>query len=588
MYDERDNDHIENSGFNTEPNPDERAEDIREEGGYNSYYTHTGDDAGVQDGDMASESQEAEPLHMAEVAEEATAVPVAEETPDTTNPNQNQQQSGFYHYSYDRSDRNQSGRTDYQEYRQTGSFYDQPELPKKEGRLFSKFVMCAGLAVVFGVVASAAFQITDYVGGKITPTETEARIEKAEITAAETEISLQAETNSGVTPASTGSDVSQVAENTMPSIVAITNKGVEEVQSLFYGQSYKQETESAGSGVIIAQSDTELLIATNNHVVDGAEELTICFTVEADDPESIVVEAQVKGTDPDHDLAVVAVDLADIADDVKSKIKVVQIGDSENLKVGQQVVAIGNALGYGQSVTVGYISALDREVTVDNVTNNLIQTDAAINFGNSGGALLNSSGQLIGINSVKAAASGVEGMGYAIPMKTAEPILNDLMNQTTRSKVDETEKGYMGITPVDVSEEARQVYDMPAGAFVYQVSEGSAAAEAGIVKGDIIVKIDGVSVSSQSELLSRMNYYKVGETVEVVVATAEGGEYKERTVSITLGERPADADTQETQAEEGQQPNGGEYGEDGEMMPYGDGFQDGYSDEDGEVFQFPR
>lgn len=582
MYDERDNDHIENSGFNTEPNTDESAEEIKEEGSYNSFYTHAGEDELVQNEEISSESQQEEPIN---IVEEVAADPVAEETPDPVYPNQNQQQSGFYHYSYDNSNRNQ---TDYQEYRQTGSFYDQPEPPKKEGTLFRKFAICAGLAVVFGVVGSAAFQVTDYVGRKITPTETEAKIEKAEITAAETEVSLQSETNAGVMPTSLGGDVSQVAESTMPSIVAITNKGVEEVQSLFYGQSYKQETESAGSGVIIAQNDTELLIATNNHVVDGAEELTVCFTVEAEDPDSVVVEAQVKGTDPDHDLAVVAVDLADISADVKSKIKVVQIGDSENLKVGQQVVAIGNALGYGQSVTVGYVSALDREVTVDNVTNNLIQTDAAINFGNSGGALLNSSGQLIGINSVKAAASGVEGMGYAIPMKTAEPILNDLMNRTTRSKVADEEKGYMGITPVDVSEEARQVYNMPAGAFVYQVSEGSAAAGAGIVKGDIIVKIDGVSVASQSDLLSRMNYYKVGETIEVVVAAAESGEYKERTVSITLGERPADAAPQETQVEEGQQPDGGGIsGEDDGLIPYDDGYQDGYGNGDGDVFQFP-
>lgn len=454
-----------------------------------------------------------------------------------------------------------------------------------------KFVVCAGLAVVFGVVGSVAFQITDYVGGQFAVQETEAQIPEIDaVTIPETQVSAETDANKTV---STGGvvDISQVAENTMPSIVAITNTGVAEVQGLFYGQSYEQKTESAGSGVIISQNDEELLIATNNHVVEGAEELTVCFTIEAEDPDEAVVEAVVKGTDPDHDLAIIAVSLSDISADVRSKIKVAQIGDSEGLKVGQQVVAIGNALGYGQSVTVGYVSALDREVTVDNVTNNLIQTDAAINFGNSGGALLNTEGQLIGINSVKAAASGVEGMGYAIPMKTAEPILGELMNRTTRAKVAEAEKGYMGLSPVDVSEEARQVYNMPAGAFVYSVTEGSPAAEAGIVKGDIIVKIDGVSVTSKNDLFGRMDYYKVGETIEVVVAAAESGEYKERTVSITLGERMEAAGTsQDESGDDSQQVPDGQDGQDDQngyggqgQMPFGDSYG-----EDEDVFRFPQ
>ena len=348
----------------------------------------------------------------------------------------------------------------------------------------------------------------------------------------------------------------------MASIVAITTVSVQQVQSMFFGTT-EQEEEGSGSGIIVAQNDDELLVATNNHVVDGAETLSVCFTVDVEEPEDLVVEGQIKGTDPSNDLAVVAVKLKDIPDTVKSKIKVIEMGDSDQLKVGQQVVAIGNALGYGQSLTVGYVSALNREVTVDNVTNELIQTDAAINFGNSGGALLNTSGQLIGINSVKAAATGVEGMGYAIPINTASPILGDLMNRTTRSKVDTDEKGYMGITLVDVSDEAKEIYSMPSGAFVYSVEEGSAAEKAGIKKGDIITKFDGAAISSRDELLSRMDYYKAGETVDVVLSSANGGEYEERTVSITLAVKPTTGETTQSESSQGRQQDRS-YGEPGQ------------------------
>ena len=456
----------------------------------------------------------------------------------------------IYHYSYDQP----------HSYREPS-----PAEPEKSGRLWKKFVLCISLALVFGVVAGAAFQVTGHLGAKAFPKETEAQPEPiAEIPTVNEEVVKQEHTT---VPVSAGVDISMVAENAMPSIVAITNKGVQEVRNMFYKGSYP--TESAGSGVIIAQKDDELLIATNNHVVKDAKELSVCFSVEVkdakaspdtedaenaedlEDAEESVVQAQIKGTNPAQDLAVVAVKLADIPADIRSQIKVAEIGSGNSLKVGQQVVAIGNALGYGQSVTVGYISALDREVTVDDVTNRLIQTDAAINFGNSGGALLNTSGQLIGINSVKAAATGVEGMGYAIPMETAEPILNDLMDRTTRERVEDTEKGYMGIVPEDVSEEARRVYNMPAGAFVYQVVEGSAAEEAGIEKGNIITEVEGITISSRSELLEQMSYYKAGETIEVVVQVAEGSSYKEKTVLVTLGEKPVDdeesmAETSET------------------------------------------
>ena len=260
------------------------------------------------------------------------------------------------------------------------------------------------------------------------------------------------------------------------------------------------------------------------------------------------------------------------------------MGTSNNLAMGQQVIAIGNALGYGQSLTVGYVSALDREVTVENadgtgtITNNMIQTDAAINGGNSGGALLNTAGELVGINSVKAVAEGVEGMGYAIPIDTAKPILDELMNRETRTVVDSSEMGYMGVTPRDVSEEAREVYNMPAGAFIYEVQEGSAAEAAGIKKGDIITKFDGRTISSSDDLFDTMNYYKAGETVDVIVSTAEGGDYVERTVSVTLGERPADNTSTQQSESDGQSQDSYGYG-DNYGYDEGYGYDGGYGDE---------
>lgn len=452
-----------------------------------------------------------------------------------------EEQSGFYHYSYNREENVEGQREPGQMFQ--NQKVSRRKMPKGQRPLWKSFAICTGMAVVFGVVASAAFQATDYVGGRMIGRETEMTVGTAD-KVAQTEAKGNTKTASGTTVSlNNTTDITQVAKNAMPSIVAITNRGVEEVQSMFFGQTYQQQTESAGSGVIVSQNETELLIATNNHVVEGAQELSVCFTVDAKDPEDAVVKAQTKGTDPSHDLAVIAVNLADIPEEVKSQIKVIPQGDSEDLEMGQQVVAIGNALGYGQSLTVGYISALNREVTVDEVTNSMIQTDAAINFGNSGGALLNTAGELIGINSVKAAQAGVEGMGYAIPTNTAMPILNELMNRQTRTEVDASKMGYMGVTPRDVSEEAKEVYNMPAGAFVYEVEEGSPAEAAGIKKGDIITKLDGQTVSSKDDLFDRMNYYEAGETIDVIVAAAEGGEYVERTVSVTLGERPADAST---------------------------------------------
>ena len=332
----------------------------------------------------------------------------------------------------------------------------------------------------------------------------------------------------------TYSGVADIAENAMPTIVAISNKSVQEVRGYFRGQTLQYESESCGSGIIVGENEEELLICTNNHVVEDASELTVSFTDESS------YEAQIKGTDPSNDLAVVAVKLDDIDKDTLNTIKIAQMGDSDELRVGEQVVAIGNALGYGQSVTTGIVSAMDRSITVsdsyENVTyENLIQTDAAINPGNSGGALLNMKGELIGINSAKASSSGVEGMGYAIPITKAQPILETLMTKETRSKVDESEAAYMGISGEGVSSEVTQLYSVPAGVYVSQVAEGSPAEEAGLRKGDIITAFDDVAVTSMEGLRDRLQYYRGGETVEMTIQTAESGAYTEKTISITLG-----------------------------------------------------
>lgn len=343
--------------------------------------------------------------------------------------------------------------------------------------------------------------------------------------------------------ASEGGGVVDVAREVMPAVVSITNRSVKEVESLFsrygmyYGfggyrdQPYTYESESRGSGIIIGQSDDELLICTNNHVVEDATEITVGFV---DDE---VYEAAVKGTDASNDLAVVSVKISDISDETMDAIKVAKIGDSDTLEVGQQVVAIGNALGYGQSVTVGYVSALNRTIQMDGYDNTkLIQTDAAINGGNSGGALLDMKGHVIGINSAKVAASGVEGMGYAIPISYARPILEDLMNRKTRTEtVDESESAYIGISGEGVTEEMSSLYGIPRGIYLREVEEDSPADQAGLKRGDIITKFDGESVSSMEELREKLAYYAAGETINVTVSRAVEGEYTENKVEITLG-----------------------------------------------------
>ena len=344
----------------------------------------------------------------------------------------------------------------------------------------------------------------------------------------------------------TAMDVSGIVENCMPSIVSITNQSVQEVESYFYG-SQKIEAESAGSGIIIAQNDTELMIATNKHVVEDAKKMTVCFTVDVENPEDAVVEAVTKGTDATYDLAVVAVELSDIPEEVLGQLKIATLGSSDKLKVGETAIAIGNALGVGQTVTCGIISALEREITTDVGTFTELQTDAAINFGCSGGALLNKRGEVIGINSAKANPDYAESMGYAIPIDTAIPVLTNLINRETRTAV--KNHGYMGITVVPVSDEAKEMYNMPAGAFVYEVNEGSAGEKAGLKKGDIITKFDGISIDSSDTLVETLGYYEAGETVKVEIQVAENGSYTTRELEVTLQEGTPEAEEEDEEEE---------------------------------------
>ncbi len=333
------------------------------------------------------------------------------------------------------------------------------------------------------------------------------------------------------------SGVAEVAENVMPAMVSITNTSVQEVMDWFRGGNFQYESKSLGTGVIMGENDEELLIVTNNHVVEGASVLTVSFI----DEES--VEAVVKGTDAADDLAVVAVKLEDIPEETMSQIRIANVADSEDVRVGEQVVAIGNALGYGQSVTTGIVSALGRTITVAdesgyNDYTDLIQTDAAINHGNSGGALLNMKGEVIGINSVKAGSNGVEGMGYAISTTKAIPIIRDLMNKKTRELVSEDQLPYLGIVGQDVTSNVAQVYGIPEGVYITELSKNGPAQEAGITSGMIITGFDGDKIRSMSDLQDLLPYYAGGETVSITLAVQnDSGEYEEKDFSVTLGLR---------------------------------------------------
>lgn len=434
-----------------------------------------------------------------------------------------------------------------------------PSGPSGHRRNQNSFQKKAGatiaLAVIFGLVAAVVFQAANFAADRFLNTGKSSVQIKTTDSVDFQETASDDSTADKVLSDSENGTVAAVAQASMPSVVAITTVSVQEIPSFFGYSSHQYKSASTGSGIIVGDNDDELLIATNNHVVDGATTLSVCFigddvanaeteTVNAGDNGDLNVEdavsAKIKGTDADNDLAVVAVKKSDIPEDTLNQIKIAQIGSSDDLAVGQQVVAIGNALGYGQSVTSGWISALNRTISTDDGTNStgLIQTDAAINPGNSGGALLNMKGELIGINSAKYADSAVEGMGYAIPISKAKPILEELMNRETREKVDSSKKGYLGVSLANLTTEAIEMYNMPTGAFVRSVEDDSPAQEAGICKGDIIVKFDGQKVSDGDDLLDKLQYYKSGEKIEAVIARATNGEYEENTIELTLGTRP--------------------------------------------------
>ena len=399
------------------------------------------------------------------------------------------------------------------------------ETPKpKKNRKVPKPVklVCAGVA--FGLVASVTFQTGNYVGTKVFGTTT---------TNGKTAKTAQTVDGAKLTTSSSStgtSDIATIAKNAMPSIVSITNMSVQEVQS-FFCFLQQQESTSVGSGIIIGQTDSELLILTNNHVVEGNEKLTVSFV----DNES--VEANVKGTDSTKDLAVVAVKISDVKDSTMDEIAVATMGDSSKLEVGEQVIAIGNALGYGQSVTSGIVSATER--TLDGYEGGtLIQTDAAINPGNSGGALLNSNGEVIGINTAKVATDSVEGMGYAIPITDASDTIQNLMNQETKTKVSEAEQGYLGIQGVDVSDESAKMYNMPTGVYISDVVKNGGAQQAGLTKGSVITGLEGTTISDMNSLKEQLQYYRVGDKVKVTVQVpGNNGEYTEKTVEVTLGSK---------------------------------------------------
>ena len=395
------------------------------------------------------------------------------------------------------------------------------EKKKKEMTLQKKWGMVVAMALVFGLIAGGTMYGVNAAANRL---YSQNHISQTDTTEAST-----SESSSGV---------AQVADNAMTSVVTISTMSVEEMRS-FFGGTQQYEVEGAGTGVIIGENDTELLIATNNHVVEGASSLSVGFIDES------TVSAEIKGTDAENDLAVISVKLSDISTDTMNQIKIASIGDSDELQLGEQVVAIGNALGYGQSVTSGYVSALNRDLSLTDESGNtinstgLIQTDAAINPGNSGGALLNMNGELIGINEAKSGTTSsgttVDNIGFAIPINKAQESLQNLMNQETREKVSEDQASYIGIQGASVSSDEQEKFSIPAGVVVASVVEDGPAAQAGIQEGDIITELDGRSVSSIEGLQDTLQYYAAGETVDIGVQRADNGSYQEQTLSITLG-----------------------------------------------------
>ena len=407
---------------------------------------------------------------------------------------------------------------------------------RKKGSTFKRIVGISAAALLFGTIAGGTMFGVNNLATSLMETEeesTELSKKVPEVSSVELK-----EAGTAVTTANNSSsalaDVSPIAESAMPSVVAI--KGTTSVETYsWFGEGQTYDTPSSGSGIIIGKNDTELLVVTNNHVVEDTKDLSVVFI---DNEE---VKASVKGRDSENDIAIIAVKLEDIKSETLEKIAVARMGDSDELKVGQGVVAIGNALGYGQSVTVGYVSAIDREVTTkDSSIKNLLQTDAAINPGNSGGALLNMSGEVIGINTAKYASTEVEGMGYAIPISKVKDIISELSSKETRSdKVDENSQGYLGIQGKNIGEDVAEAYDMPRGIYVYKIVENSLAADSDLREKDIITKVDSQSVKNMEELKDILSYYKSGEKVKLTVQRLKDSEYEEKEIEITLSDRSA-------------------------------------------------
>nr|WP_294491671.1 trypsin-like peptidase domain-containing protein [uncultured Mediterraneibacter sp.] len=427
--------------------------------------------------------------------------------------------SSNYHYS--------------NQYTAPGSEQDHkaPEKKKKPRRGVPKVVTAAGLAILFGVVSSATFLTSNMIGSRLLGLN-RGTSDSSAVSSGNVSTGTSLSRSSSVVT----SDVSDVVDEVMPSIVSITSMSVEEVQN-FFGGTYQQQSSGAGTGIIIGENESELLIVTNNHVVQGSDTLTVTFN------DSSNVEANIKGTDASYDVAVIAVSLDDIPAETKETISAATLGDSTNLKVGEPAIAIGNALGYGQSVTTGVISALDRSVTATNSQTgekqesgvNLIQTDAAINEGNSGGALVNVNGEVIGINSAKLIGDSVEGIGYAIPISDVSDLIQSLMNQETKTKVPEDNRGLIGITGISVSDAFSQQIDMPSGVYVTEIASGGGADKAGMTKGCIITGINGSTVDSMDALQAQLEYYAKGETVTLTIQIPQtNGEYEEETVEVTL------------------------------------------------------
>ncbi len=400
---------------------------------------------------------------------------------------------------------------------------------KKKGTV-RKVVLSMGLGLTFGVFAGAGFYAVRMGVDYFAPAQIEEEMSGEENTGG---IVPTGFTGGASQVTYVKDDVSEMVEDVMPAMVSVMGSFTQEITT-FWGPSYTRPTEGAGSGIIVAENNDELLIVTNNHVVEGAQELKVSFI------DGTTATARIKGLDSDMDLAVISVSLADLSQETRNSIAIARLGDSDSLKLGMPVIAIGNALGYGQSVTGGYISALNREVVMEDGTKGtFIQTDAAINSGNSGGALLTVTGEVIGINSSKIKGSGVEGMGYAIPISSASPIIADLMERRT-DVVDESEMGYLGVTMQNVIEQVNQMYGIPYGVFIVEVEEDSPAQQAGIRKGDVIVKFDGRKISSNDDMKDTMQHYKAGETVKITVMRSVDGNYENIELEIQLGSRPVE------------------------------------------------